>query len=171
MSIGERPCVDSHWRIVWPNTWPVINLTVVSACKIQDPSHSVCRQRAYNKASDAGNRCHLCEPAGYLSHIHLEENERGFIQPFPHVIHWDNPFRATTSWRSIWVVYSKDCGTTSTPSNPETSSPEDYFRITLFDEFLMLFLSLRIGLSTIQLIPLLSPKCVCTTFSDAVYRV
>ena len=56
-------------------------------------------------------------------------------------------------------------------SNPETSSPEDYFQITLFDEFLMLFLSLRIGLLTIQLIPLLSPKCVCTTFSDAVYRV
>ena len=172
MSVGERLCVDSHWRIVWANTWPVINLTVVSACKIQsfknaelyvgkiarfflntqqrnnrrwikplnaikkdgdcswkripwlllwwyrvqDPSsHSVCPQRAYNRASDAGNRCHLCEPAGYLSHIYLEENERGFIQPFPHVIHWDNPIRATTSWKSIWAVYSKDRGMTSTP--------------------------------------------------------
>jgi len=40
-------------------------------------------------------------------------------------------------------------------SNPEESSPEDYFRITLFHGFLMSFLSLRIGLSTTQLIPLL----------------
>ena len=31
----------------------------------------------------------------------------------PHIIHRDNPIKLTTSRRSIWAVYSKDCGMTS----------------------------------------------------------
>lgn len=81
----------------------------------QDPSlHNVRPQRAYSKASDAGNRCRLCVPV--VSCIHLEENP-GRIHPAnPCIIHRDNPItcRSTTSWRSIWAVYFKDCGTTST---------------------------------------------------------
>jgi len=112
--IGYR--LELGWWIYHESEWVSLSATVsIFFDSFQDPSlHNVRPQRGYSEASDAGNRCHLCVPVGYLSCIHLEENQRGFIQPIPRVIHRDNPIRSTTSQKSIWAVYSRDCGTTST---------------------------------------------------------